>query len=165
MLLQNNGAISFSQLRAEFKQNLQPISMSDLYLNNVNKYTIAVDGIPSTCSSISISKFYNKAKVKNYSNLVLFLDTKNQSSYSGSGTTWIDLSSKANNLVISNGSYGNTAGGVINFDGTSTFTRIATFNGFTTSNWIAIFWIYATGNFLNGSASCGGVMFLLIQRL
>ena len=53
-------------------------------------------------------------------NLVLHLDAGNSSSYSGSGTTWTDLTGNSNNGTLVNGvSYSGSDGGYLNFDGTS----------------------------------------------
>jgi len=55
--------------------------------------------------------------------LVLYLDAANSKSYPGSGTTWSDLSRGGNNGTLVNGpSYNSTYGGVLNFNGGSTYT-------------------------------------------
>ena len=52
-------------------------------------------------------------------NLVLHLDASNSNSYSGSGTTWTDLSGEGNNGTLVNGvSYSSDNGGYLIFDGT-----------------------------------------------
>ena len=52
------------------------------------------------------------------SNLVLHLDASNSSSYSGSGTTWTDLSDSGNNGTLTNGpTFDSSDGGSIVFDG------------------------------------------------
>ncbi|MDC0014446.1 cadherin domain-containing protein, partial [Flavobacteriaceae bacterium] len=52
-------------------------------------------------------------------NLVLFLDAANNSSYSGSGNNWYDLSGNNNHGVIDGASYSAVGGGSISFDGTN----------------------------------------------
>jgi hypothetical protein len=50
--------------------------------------------------------------------LVLFLDAANPKSYTGSGTTWFDLSGNINNGTLVNGvGYSNTSSGSMVFDG------------------------------------------------
>ena len=53
-------------------------------------------------------------------NLVLHLDAGDSSSYSGSGTTWTDLTGNGNDGTLINGvSYSSSNGGYLNFDGTN----------------------------------------------
>lgn len=57
------------------------------------------------------------------SGLVLNLDAGNPLSYSGSGTTWTDLSISSNNSVLNNGvSYNSANGGSLVFDGINDYT-------------------------------------------
>ncbi len=54
----------------------------------------------------------------NQSNLLLYLDAANRSSYPGSGTTWTDLSSNANNATSLTGvTYSSNNGGYLTFNG------------------------------------------------
>jgi hypothetical protein len=53
-------------------------------------------------------------------NLVLALDAANTKSYSGSGTTWTDLSSKGNNGTLTGGpTYSSSDSGYFDFDGSN----------------------------------------------
>ncbi|MDG1090588.1 MAG: cadherin domain-containing protein, partial [Flavobacteriaceae bacterium] len=52
-------------------------------------------------------------------NLALFLDAANNSSYSGSGNNWYDLSGNNNHGVIDGAGYSAVGGGSISFDGTN----------------------------------------------
>ena len=49
--------------------------------------------------------------------LVLYVDARNTSSYSGSGNTWNDLSGQGNNGTITGATYNNS--GWFNFDGSN----------------------------------------------
>ena len=78
--------------------------------------------------------------------LVLCLDAANRRSYSGSGTTWTDLSGNGNNGTLVNGvGYVGTNGGSLSFDGindyvTSSFT-------FTAGQAVTISgWLYSTAS-------------------
>jgi hypothetical protein len=52
-------------------------------------------------------------------NLVLYLDAANTQSYTGSGSTWTDLSGEGNNGTLTNGpTFSSDNGGSIVFDGT-----------------------------------------------
>ena len=55
--------------------------------------------------------------------LVLYLDAGNSASYSGSGTTWTDLSGNDNNFTLYNTPTFSSSGGYINFDGTNQYAR------------------------------------------
>ena len=70
--------------------------------------------------------------------LVLHLDASNNMSYSGSGTTWTDISGQGNNFTLTNGpTYTSSDGGAIVFDGTNDYAVSATnasFFAFGTSN-------------------------------
>jgi len=63
--------------------------------------------------------------------LVLALDAGNTKSYSGSGTTWTDLSGQGNNGTLANGpTYSSSNGGSIVLDGTNDYVQILNSNGF-----------------------------------
>lgn len=75
-------------------------------------------------------------------NLVMNLDASNPSSYSGSGTTWTDISGSSNNGTLVNSPTFNTAnGGSIVFDGTDdhvTTSLLPTKTEFTISVWVKL---------------------------
>ena len=57
-------------------------------------------------------------------NLSMFLDAGNASSYPGSGTAWTDLSGNSRNGILTNGpTYTSADGGAIVFDGTDDFVQ------------------------------------------
>ncbi len=64
--------------------------------------------------SVSITCFSN-------SGLVLHLDAGNPASYSGSGSTWNDLSGNGSNATLFNTSYSSANGGSIVFNGTTSY--------------------------------------------
>ncbi len=78
--------------------------------------------------------------------LVLCLDAGNPKSYSGSGTTWTDLSRNGNTAILTNGpTFSSANGGHMVFDGTNDYARItsaSTLNmggkSFTADIWIAV---------------------------
>lgn len=60
------------------------------------------------------------------SGLVLNLDASNASSYSGSGTTWYDLSGNGINATLVNGvGYSSLAGGTLIFDGSNDYVTLS----------------------------------------
>jgi hypothetical protein len=76
--------------------------------------------------------------------LVLHLDAANLRSYSGSGTTWTDLSGNGNNGTLTNGpTFSTTNNGNINFDGVNDYVRINSFNPISTEFTVSTF-IYPT---------------------
>jgi len=79
--------------------------------------------------------------------LVVNLDTGNNLSYPGNGTTWSDLSGLNNNGVLNNGvAYSNNNQGVLNFDGVDDFVNIDASNSldFGTNDFSVSFWCYRT---------------------
>jgi len=68
----------------------------------------------------------NNGLIKSYSkNLQFYIDASNFSSYSGTGTTWKDLSSNSMNTTLTNGpTYSSTNGGTFTFDGINDYVAI-----------------------------------------
>jgi hypothetical protein len=58
-------------------------------------------------------------------NLFMHLDASNASSYSGSGSTWTDLTGNGNNGTINGATWSSTDGGIFDFDGTNDTIQIA----------------------------------------
>ena len=56
-------------------------------------------------------------------NLKMNLDASNAASYPGTGTTWFDLTSNANNGAISGASFSSLDGGYFSFDGSNDFVN------------------------------------------
>jgi hypothetical protein len=81
-------------------------------------------------------------------NLVLHLDAGNSSSYSGSGTTWTDLTGNGNNGTLVNGvSYSSSDGGYLSFDGSNDRVDFSTYvqPAYTSSSSFTWFiWVYPT---------------------
>ncbi len=62
----------------------------------------------------------------NQSNLLLYLDAANRSSYPGSGTTWTDISSNANNATSLTGvTYSSNNGGYLTFNGSGSGSLVS----------------------------------------
>jgi hypothetical protein len=77
--------------------------------------------------------------------LVLYLDAANSKSYSGSGTTWTDLSGNNNNGTLTNGpTFDSGNGGSIVFDGSNDFIALGNpstldiVSNITVSSWVRI---------------------------
>ncbi len=81
-------------------------------------------------------------------NLVLHLDAGDSSSYSGSGTTWTDLTGNSNNGTLVNGvSYSSSDGGYLSFDGGDDRVDFSTYvqpahTSSTSFTWLI--WVYPT---------------------
>lgn len=92
--------------------------------------------------------------------LVLVLDAGNTQSYSGSGTTWTDLSGKGNNGTFQNMGSSNLNsdnGGSLTFDGTNEYVNCgnpATLS-FGTGNFTLSFVTYRTGTGFQGGGYVG----------
>ncbi len=74
------------------------------------------------------------------SGLVLHLDAGNTASYSGSGTTWNDLSGNGSNVTLTSTSYSSSNGGSIVFNGTTSYAdftaNIGSTNVVTVEMWV-----------------------------
>ena len=81
------------------------------------------------------------------SGLVLNLDAGNVSSYSGTGTTWTDLSSTGNNGTLVNGvGYSSVNGGVMTFDGVNDYVNIANKARINNTDFTYDFWFKVNSN-------------------
>lgn len=70
----------------------------------------------------------------NTDGLILYLDAGNVTSYSGSGTTWSDLSGNSNTGTLINGpTYSSANKGIIVFDGTNDYVHISSSNSLSSS--------------------------------
>jgi hypothetical protein len=74
------------------------------------------------------------------SGLVLHLDAGNTVSYSGSGTTWNDLSGNGSNVTLTSTTFNSANGGSIVFNGTSSYAdfnaNIGSTNAVTVEMWV-----------------------------
>lgn len=87
------------------------------------------------------------------SGLVLALDAADRNSYSGSGTTWRDLSGYNNNCTLVNSpTYNSSNGGGIVFNGTTQYGSIADATSLNATTQTISVW-YNTTNNLSGRAS------------
>ena len=82
------------------------------------------------------------------SGLVLCLDAADKNSYSGTGTTWTDLSGNGYNGILTNGpTFSNTNGGIFIFDGTDDYvqTNLNQNTNNASITWEAWFWDNSAG--------------------
>ena len=105
-------------------------------------------------SSTEILQNYNatKARFNTTENivtdgLVYNLDTSNTSSYSGTGTTWVDLTGSGKNGTLTNGpTFSTLNSGTLVFDGSNDFINISATDllTFGTNPFSIEFWMYST---------------------
>jgi hypothetical protein len=98
-----------------------------------------------------ITELYNSGNGKQItatpivqSGLVLNLDASRSSSYTGTGTTWTDISGSGNNGTLTNGPiFGTANGGVISFDGVNDYVDLGTKSSLApgTTDFTISFWI------------------------
>ena len=106
--------------------------------------------------------------------LVGYYDAGNAASYSGSGTTWFDLSNNSNHGTISGATFNSSNGGYFTFDGTNDLVTIPYLQNFMRVNQVSdhtqltydIFMKFAAGtggNFMgvsvNGGHGSGGLFY------
>ena len=81
------------------------------------------------------------------SGLVLNLDANNVSSYSGTGTTWTDLSGQNNNGTLINGvGYSSVNGGALVFDGVNDYVNVASNPRISNTDFTYDFWFKVNSN-------------------
>ena len=74
--------------------------------------------------------------------IVLCLDAGNTKSYSGSGTTWTDLSGNGNNGTLVNGvGYNSSNGGSLSFDGSNDYITLNSFSSNLTGSVTFTSWV------------------------
>lgn len=88
------------------------------------------------------------------SGLVLHLDAANPRSYSGSGTTWYDLTKNTNVSLINNPSYTGTNNGGIVFDGTNDYARPTVAHSYLSSS--ALEFVFNSSSHGSGFKTIGG---------
>ncbi len=86
--------------------------------------------------------------------IILYLDAGNTKSYSGSGTTWADISTNNHNATLTNGpTYNSDNGGSIVFDGTNDHAVLdSSFQVSTSVTYSFEAWIYKTATGTNNAA-------------
>lgn len=105
------------------------------------------------------------------SDLVLYLDAANYRSYSGSGTTWNDLSLSKNISSLVNGpTYLSANNGYISFDGTNDYISVnSNANILSYSEYTKIAWFYVTtfstaNNIISGGVSGQHAFWLYVSN-
>jgi hypothetical protein len=79
----------------------------------------AINSVGNSCPAIKTLVSPNLIRIST-NNLEFYVDAGNTNSYSGSGTTWNDISSTANNSTLYNGvTYNSANGGSLQFSGSS----------------------------------------------
>ena len=77
--------------------------------------------------------------------LVLYLDAANTKSYTGTGTTWYDLTKNGNNGVLTSGPvYNSENGGNITFDGVDDYVNLGNPNSLDILNFTICTWAKST---------------------
>lgn len=85
------------------------------------------------------------------SGLVLYLDAANQKSYSGSGTTWADLSgNNYTNTLRNSPTFSGDNGGSITFNGSTQYTDSSVGLINPTTNWTVNVWYKTAGSSILG---------------
>jgi len=110
MPLQSSGAISISQIASALGMS------SSTSLRNLSSQALK-------SSPDSFSEFYGYPANPSTTDLVVYLDAGNSSSYPGTGTTWTNLGSGANFSIINGAAYSSTTGGRFTFDGVNDYAR------------------------------------------
>jgi len=147
-----NGQLYEYDLSTPFELNTISSSYKNRSYNDITPYApplVQSVGANITSEGLMYSPYYKFFAIRFRqcdfvsSGLIHHLDAGNSSSYSGSGTTWTDLSSSGNNGTLTNGpTYSSSsAGGYIDFDGGNDSVRTSSemFNpnaNFTFSAWV-----------------------------
>ena len=147
---ESNSKMIFSSLRLKALEdnNFDPTTINETNIksilniddSNIKKLSISRVGEEiyivltgeNNWKNFSVSGTFNNLLVTE--GLVLYLDASNEDSYSGSGTTWNDLSGNGNNGTLTNGvGYDVNNGGSLVFDGINDYISFNNLNSI--SNW------------------------------
>lgn len=129
-----NGIKTVDQSHSLWPTNLTGVTLGVGY--NTARYfsgkfsTFVINKNILTDSEVA-SKYYQLRGryIPQYQDLSLYLDAGVSASYSGSGTSWYDLSGNDNTATLINGpSYSSANSGSIVFDGTNDYTSVPDFN-------------------------------------
>lgn len=96
--------------------------------------------------------------------LMLYLDAGNLNSYSGSGTTWNDLSNNGNNgTLVNEVGFNSSNGGSLVFDGVNDYVDIGNFtdyfpSGYQSHNLTVDIWVKVTGNLSTNEIFSGALV-------
>jgi hypothetical protein len=95
-----------------------------------------------TSDSVSSGYFKNNLTTNG---LILHLDAGNKNSYSGSGTTWYDLSSYGTNGTLLNGvGFSSSNGGCLSFDGADDYATISSYSNINLNEGTVCAWVKYT---------------------
>jgi len=118
----NSGTITYTD--SQFYVGYRHTTNTDPYSGNISQVSV----YNRVLSAAEIQQNYNALKGRFVvpsivtNGLVLNLDAGNSASYSGSGTTWTDISGSGNTGTLVNGpTYSSANGGSIVFDGTNDY--------------------------------------------
>lgn len=114
------------------------------YTGTVGTYTAG--GRFDMRDALSLSRSFLWGNGFTQTGLILNVDASKTTSYPGSGSTWTDLSSSANNLTITGATYGSTGGGSFLFSSTSTYLYRATLTNTPSSNMTLCAWVNFTSS-------------------
>lgn len=147
VLPQSGNPISLLNLQLEY-DDTAPTSLNEFY----GQAQAPASG------TIDLADFYAPASTAAVTNNLLFeLDSRNSSSWSGSGSTWYDTTSNNHDFTLVNGPTNTTVGGVtaIDFDGTNDYASVGDISAFPhgTSNISIEFYVYVDDLNVGGHAA------------
>ena len=147
----SNGLLQSSVI---FDETASFISISPTSVNATlfDEVTLGVDTAERRFSNgaYQVSGFFDEYTLTQSSDIVttdlqLYLDAGNASSYPGSGTAWTDLSGNSRNGTLTNGpTYSSADGGSIVFDGTNDYVQCTGSLTVTAATFLT--WIKRNGN-------------------
>lgn len=114
MVLQSSGAISFSQIQSEFG-GVNPVSISEYYLNSPTGYSSTASGIPNIGTAIKTSHFFGKQKI------IIVIPTPTSTNFSIPLYQWITSGGYADTSIVSG-----CSGSNLSRNNVSTFNNIGT---------------------------------------
>ena len=132
----NTGCVSTRTVSVRIK-----IVGLDRYGNISEDSLMQVNRFGERAGNNPIVKFGGLKKYKKYKmysqNLVFYVNPTDVNSYSGAGSTWLDLSTNSNHGTLQNGvMFSSAFGGIFNFDGINDFVSVA--NGLPVTNSMTI---------------------------
>ena len=140
-------SVVYPSIGVTYKQN--NVNNNNYHYISAGSKIDALTAYQKELTQSEVTELYNSGNGKQItttpivqSGLVLNLDASRSSSYTGTGSTWTDISGNANNGTLTNGPvFGTASGGVITFDGVNDYIDMGINTAYNLTNISVSVWV------------------------